>query len=157
MNLEPGHGYIIRIVATNESNFQAGSDPIRVTTRPSTSADFLSEHIKLGEDDDGEEQKGVIPVVRPFKTPVEPVATVPAAPAMTREHSNSLSQQKRVGTGKKQTSGAAEHILEDEPLESEGTLRELTEQLDKLRDENDKIEIQINDEEEDFKVTQATL
>jgi len=156
MNLEPGHGYIVRIVTTNESNFQAGSEPIRVTTRPSTSADFLSEYVKLDEDDD-EEQKGAAPIIRPLKTPLEPVATVPSAPAMAREHSNSLSQQKRVGTGKKQTTGAAEHILEDEPLESEGTLRELTEQLDKLRDENEKIEMQIKDEEDDFKETQASL
>lgn len=154
-NLEPNKGYIIRIVTTNESNFQASSDAIRVTTKSAESADFLGGLVKSDEEEDQDEQKEVVPVIRPFKAPIEPAIPTPPAPAMAREHSNSVSQ-KRAAAAKRQ-SAPVEPTVFDEPLECEGTLQELTDQLDKLRDENEKIEKLLADEDEEFKESQASL
>ena len=156
-NLEPDKGYIIRLVTTNESNFQASSEPIRVTTKSAASADFLGSHLKADEEEDQDEQKDIIPVIRPFKAPIEPVPPVTTAPSMAREHSNSITQQKRVAAAKRQLPSTFEPVPTDDSFETEGTLRELTDQLDKLRDENEKIEKQIADEDEEFKEYQSSL
>lgn len=142
-------------MTTNESNFQACSDAIRVDTKSAASADFLGGHIKSDEEEQHEEQKE--PVIRPFKVPIEPAPPVAPAPAMAREHSNSISQQKRAAATKRQSAPNIDPSMDAEPLESEGTLRELTDQLDKLREENEKIENQLVDEEEEFKESQASL
>lgn len=153
-NLQPDKRYVIRIVTTNESNFQACSDAIRVDTKSAESADFLGGPLKSDE----EEHHDVhTPVIRPFKAPVESAPPAPPAPAMTREHSNSISQQKRAITAKRQSAPNVDPPMDAEPLEPEGTLRELTEQLDKLREENEKIEKQLVDEEKEFKESQISL
>jgi hypothetical protein len=82
-----------------------------------------------------------------------------AAPAMTREHSNSVSRHRRSEPGRRNSpaSGTAEQArAAQEAIDSQETIKQLTEKLDSLRRELEDMERQIQDEEQEF-VTQKAL
>jgi hypothetical protein len=148
--LQPDHGYVIRILAFNASNFLAASDQISVQTKPATSGDFFLSS-QDGETVTGEDTGG--PVVKPYKalfdTPSQTTTPV------QREHSSSVSQQKRQIPSRRHTQTGNPHAdpPPSQPVdtsESEATIRKLTEKLDKLREEKDGLDTQLRSEEEKF-------
>jgi hypothetical protein len=151
--LRPETNYIIRVIAVNPLNFEAKSEAIRVQTKPVSSKDFFQESLENGISPEIDET--VIPTIQPCKTVVDPAASLPAPPPMHREHSGSLSQQKR-GIGARRVSPA---VLQTDDYESahDGNISELTLKLDKLRSEIEISEADLTKEDEEYETSQASL
>ncbi|KAJ4358084.1 uncharacterized protein N0V89_002663 [Didymosphaeria variabile] len=159
-NLQPDHHYVIRIVTLNTANFQAPSVPIRLRTLPTESEQFYGTgpHKEIRDGAQGDDYNPT-PIIRPNKNLVDFIVPSITAPAMTREHSNSVSRHRRSEPGRRNSpaSGTAEQArAAQEAVDSQETIKQLTEKLDSLRRELEDMEKQIQDEEQEF-VTQKAL
>ncbi|KAL1612634.1 hypothetical protein SLS60_000863 [Paraconiothyrium brasiliense] len=160
-NLQPDHHYVIRIVTLNAANFQAPSIPIRLRTLPAESEQFYGtgpqKEIRDGAQGD---DYNPTPIIRPNKNLVDFIVPSTTAPAMTREHSNSVSRHRRSEPGRRNSpaSGTAEQArAAQEAADSQETIKQLTEKLDSLRRELEDMEKQIQDEEQEFIMQKALL
>jgi hypothetical protein len=150
---------VVRIVTLNSSNFQAPSVPIRLRTLPANSDQYYNPNApKELQAPNNDENYTPTPIIRPNKSLAD-VATPFVAPAMTREHSNSISRR-RPDTGRRnspasQTLEQARSALES--TDSNDSLRQLTEKLNNLRQDMDDMERQIQDEDQDFVTQKAIL
>ncbi|PSN67131.1 hypothetical protein BS50DRAFT_573876 [Corynespora cassiicola Philippines] len=160
-NLKPDTHYTIRIVTLNSANFQAPSVPIRLRTLPANSDQFYSttphKHDQEGADD---EDYNPTPIIRPNKNLVDVIIPPLVAPVMTREHSNSTSRVRRSEPGRRNSpaSHSTDHARSaqdaDDSMES---IKQLTEKLDSLRRDLEDVDKQMQEEEEEFRTSKASL
>ncbi|KAF2820172.1 hypothetical protein CC86DRAFT_374411 [Ophiobolus disseminans] len=160
-NLQPDHHYVVRIVTLNSSNFQAPSIPIRLRTLPADSDQYYnpsaSKEIQASNEDDSYTPT---PIIRPNKSLTDVTTPFVAPVVMTREHSNSTSRLRRPDMGRRnspasQTIDQARSAVE--ALDSNDSIRQLTEKLNSLRQELDDMERQIQDEDQEFVTQKAIL
>jgi hypothetical protein len=162
-SLRPGHSYTIRILAVNTNNFQAASAPIRITTHPASAGDYFEPeptNSAPSQDTPTNDDIPLVPVVRQYKAFLDgPAQNTP--PPVTREHSNSQSHgRKSLGGGRRSTPTSPGQDLPgfDDVEEDTGeTVLELTEKLELLRKETEDVEKQIEEEDDEFKASKATL
>ncbi|QDS70910.1 hypothetical protein FKW77_006390 [Venturia effusa] len=152
--LRPETNYIIRVIAVNPSNFEAKSEAIRVQTKPATSKDFFQESLEPGSTPESDDT--VIPTIQPCKMVADPAVALPTPPPMHREHSGSLSQQKR-GLGGRRPSPAVLAVDDHESAAYDGNISDLTSKLDKLRSEIEISEGDLTKEDEEYETSQASL
>lgn len=153
--LQPDHGYVVRVLAVNSTNFVAASDQISILTKDTTSNDFFSS-IHVGEPH-VDDPAG--PVVKPYKalfdtsTPSQP--TIP----MQREYSSSISHPKRTIPSRRhtQTGPSLFNHIPINGAESEEEIRKLTDELDIIREEKEALAIQVKSEEERFQTEYTQL
>ncbi|KAH0565805.1 hypothetical protein GP486_000797 [Trichoglossum hirsutum] len=175
--LKPDHLYNIRVVAANAHNFQAPSRLIRLRTEgrkrlrtESTTGGSIAgyEHdqsVGLG-GESGSESPGIL-AHGPYLEP--PTQTLVAQP-MAKEHSGGHHQGRRHGLGRKNspTHMTAEstpshlnhpsHIdLPTGQANSSQSIEQLTEILENFRRETEDIENQLNQAEEEYESTRASL
>lgn len=146
--LQPDHGYVIRLLAFNAANFAAASDQISIQTKPAASSDFF---FSLHDGEAAAAEDSVGPIVKPYKALFDTPSQT--ATPIQREHSSSLSQQKRQMPSRRHTQTGPPADPVPQPVdvsESEETIRTLTEKLDRLRDEKDNLDAQLKVEEEKF-------
>jgi hypothetical protein len=159
--LQPDHHYVVRIVTLNSSNFQAPSVPIRLRTLPADSDQYYSANpskdIQAPNEDEG---YNPTPIVRPNKSLAD-VTTPFTAPVMTREHSNSTSRMRRPEVVGRRNSPASQTLDQArsamEAVDSNDSIRQLTEKLNSLRQDLDDMERQIQEEDQDFHTQKAVL
>jgi predicted nucleic acid-binding Zn-ribbon protein len=159
-DLKPGTNYIIRVVATNPLNFEAKSEPVHVQTRAATTQDFFRK--RDGHDQNAEQEAAkneAVPTVRSYKLLGDASVTIPAAPAMNREHSGSISQPRKSMGGRRVSAAAhSGHSSGAQDRDaSEETVRELTAKLDKLNQEIEASKEDISKEDEEFLDQQGGL
>ncbi|KZM28073.1 uncharacterized protein EKO05_0003772 [Ascochyta rabiei] len=156
-NLLPDHHYTLRVVTFNASNFQAPSAPLRLRTLPADSDQYYAAsppsttHAAAApaSASASADDANPTPIVRPNKSLAD-VATPFAAPAMTREHSNSTSRARRPDMARR---GSPASLTADDAraaADSNDSIRALTEKLDALRRDLDDMDRQIQDEDHDF-------
>lgn len=153
-NLLPDHHYTIRIATLSSSNFQAPSLPIRLRTLHAETDHFYNpahQRDQHAPTDDADFTP--TPIIRPNKSLPDVVAPF-VAPAMTREHSNSISRRR---PDMARRNSPASHTSAQDALEGTDTIRQLTEKLDALRRELDDMERQIQDEDQEFVTQKAIL
>jgi predicted nucleic acid-binding Zn-ribbon protein len=130
-----------------------------VQTKHASANDYFHEPPENDDNDQAKAAGGIIPTIEPYKGLLEPAVAPPAAPAMAREHSNSVSQ-KRALAARRQSPATSNELPKEDVLgveESESMLRSLTDQLDKLRDETEKVDKHIQDEEVDYQKNHTRL
>lgn len=101
---------------------------------------------------------------------VEPASLAITTPTMAREHSGGHSHLKRLGnirrnspasTGADQTNPLPSRIGDgddsDDPQDAEQTVRQLTETLEALREENEQVERQIGEEDAEYEASRASF
>ncbi|KAF2017657.1 hypothetical protein BU24DRAFT_490783 [Aaosphaeria arxii CBS 175.79] len=159
-NLKPESHYTIRIVTLNSANFQAPSDPIRLKTLPSSSQEFFNAgpHKEAGDGNEDDEWNQT-PIIRPNKNLAEIIPPL-VAPAMTREHSNSISRARRSEPGRRNSPASQtteQARAAQESADSMDSIKQLTEKLDALRREIDDVEKQMQEEDEEFQTSKACL
>ena len=145
----------------NPLNFEAKSEPIHVQTRSESSQDYLQKpHTQEQNTDNDAVDSETIPCVQPYKTLVDPSASLPTPPPMHREHSGSISQQRKVlGARRISPAVAPGHQLGDceESDEGEGTVSELNAKLDRLNSEIESTKDDLGKEDEEFQSNQSAL
>ncbi|KAF1966658.1 hypothetical protein BU23DRAFT_517729 [Bimuria novae-zelandiae CBS 107.79] len=160
-NLQPDHHYIIRIVTLNTANFQAPSVPIRLRTLPAESEQFYCTAAQKEARDGAQgDDYSPTPIIRPNKNLVDFIPPSITAPALTREHSNSVSRHRRSEPGRRNSPAsmtADQARSAQEAADSQETIKQLTEKLDGLRRELEDMEKQIQDEEQEFNTQKAIL
>ncbi|KAI9689969.1 MAG: hypothetical protein M1822_009851 [Bathelium mastoideum] len=158
--LKPEHYYNVRVVAVNSSNFSAASCPIRVKT--SSGDRFESPEIDLVEPGNVENGPNQPPKIQQYKLLNTSIPS-PVAPSMTREHSGSQSQVRRMTATRRNSPATAMHEQSGSPTERRGScanvesLQQLTEKLEGLRRETDEVEKQLAEEEEEYNATRQNL
>ncbi|PNS19474.1 hypothetical protein CAC42_7318 [Sphaceloma murrayae] len=154
-NLIPDHNYVFRIVAINSHDFKAASEPIRVRTKPAISNDFYGSAQAAAEPRDGATLPPG-PIITPFKTLPDSLASPTSAPLMARETSNGPSTIKRTIMPRRPSPAtfinemhatSAEDFLASPGLE--GTQQQLTERLEEIGKEIAEAERQILEEEQE--------
>jgi hypothetical protein len=150
--LQPEHGYVIRVLAVNSSNFMAASDQISVQTKSASSDDYFSPLID-GEHISGEDSIG--PVVKPYKALFDTPSHTPTL--VQRENSNPSQQKRQVPSRRQTQSGPPTEAASKPETESDETIRQLTEKLDKLREEKENLDSQIQSEEEKYRLDHDNL
>ncbi|KAF2664021.1 hypothetical protein BT63DRAFT_460320 [Microthyrium microscopicum] len=153
--LLPDRGYVIRVAAVNGLNFSDNSEPLQIHTKPASSRDFFRE---IGQDGNDDPVSGIS--IRPYKALLDTLSGSQAPTPMQREHSGSLSQKRNAP--RRQTQSAPSIIdLHSHPIptlpESEDSIRELTEKLDRIRADTDQHESQMRSEEEKYQAEYETL
>lgn len=166
--LRPNHLYNVRVVATNGANFQAQGTLIRVRTGSETEDTATStltsgNHAGSNTGSSGNESAGIC-AVGPH---IEPA---PFTPPMTRELSGGHTHIKRSGNVRRSSpatggndqgpstpgrTGAVEDSTDTQ--ESEQTVRQLTETLEALRQENEELEKQIVEEDEEYEASRSAM
>jgi len=159
--LRPDHGYVVRITAINSSNFSSTSIPLFIQTKPETSGDYFAAPTHHSDSSLDDPLTGVS--VRPYKALLDTLVSSSSAIPMQREHSGSVSQQqKRNASARRQTQTA---LAAPDPLtepfpdlpESEDTIKDLTDKLDKLRTETEQFDTQMSLDELKFREDHDTL
>ncbi|KAF2753157.1 hypothetical protein EJ05DRAFT_227101 [Pseudovirgaria hyperparasitica] len=153
-NLQPDRNYTIRIVVLNNVGFRAFSTPINVRTLSISSGEYINgsqqKEEPLVAEDDGYAPAPVVQASRAFS---EAFSSTTLPPAMTREHSNSISRSKRSDTARC-TSGDVPLTKSKEP---EQKMQHLQERLECLRMDIEREEMQIEKEDREFVATKETL
>ncbi|KZF22027.1 hypothetical protein L228DRAFT_247638 [Xylona heveae TC161] len=167
--LKPDTFYVVRVIATNPSNFQTPSPLIRLKTwRNKEGPDhLLPGALCTGEKSNSTPSAGdESPGVKAHGTTLETATAVPTAPLITRDQSVTSLPSKRLGVSRRQSpantsldqSSTAQVGLEPEPeSESEHTVQELTEVLEGLRKEQEESDKQAGEEEEEFQKGKSAL
>ena len=168
--LRPGHLYNVRIISTNASNFQAQGALIRLRTAPErdepvTPMSRRGSHGTLNNGNAGGEVPG-----SSAGPHVEPASLAITTPAMTRELSGGHSHLKRSANVRRNppaitavdptvplSSRTGDGNESDEPQDTEQTVRQLTETLEAIRQENEQVKRQIVEEDAEYEASRATL
>ena len=154
--LKPNTGYVVRVRAISQANFEISSDPVHVQTKSATANEYFHDH---ADDERTRSAGGVFPTIEPYRNGIESVAANSVATAMTREHSGSVSQKRNIPARRQSPARAADRQKDDgwSAAEAEDILKTLTDNLDKLRDETDRVGKHIDDEEDEFQKAQSKL
>ncbi|KAI9761330.1 MAG: hypothetical protein M4579_001120 [Chaenotheca gracillima] len=174
--LKPDHFYAVRVIAVNTNNFLAGSSTLRLKTYPqSEGLSATGPPFAILKDDDevgisgSRLKRADSGGVRLHSSTVEASASNPVHPPITREHSGSFAQGRKVAVGRK---GSPAHPIVDPTTSSQDrpndesfsndhettqTLRHLTEKLEGIRRETIEVQHSIWKEEEEFNVQRDAL
>lgn len=158
-HLKPDHSYTIRVIALN-ANFQSASNPIRFTTLSASSHDLFDCADGAGgadEDDDDDRP----PAVKPCKTLFEPNTQTAAPTPMAREHSSSISQKQRSPQARRispilsNTDAIVSH--QQDSADIKGNVKELTDELERIRKDLEDAENQERVDAEDYEKQKTEL
>lgn len=146
--LAPGLCYTVRVVAINNQNFQAASDPIRAQT-----SRIIPEEDSYDGGVDKAPKVATAPVVVPYKGPHEGLISPITAPSMSREHSSNNSQDRRNNASAKAVQTTLRGSSDDEGItghDVQHAVHGLTARLNELRRENDEMQRQDKEDERQF-------
>ncbi|EXJ86886.1 hypothetical protein A1O3_03840 [Capronia epimyces CBS 606.96] len=142
-NLIPGHIYDIRVFCISAGTFQTPSAPLHVRLPGPSSTSSQ----------DGSSESG--PAVRAIPIRSAQTLTPLAAPAMTRELSGGQPMGRRGTTGRRPS--PANHVIEAQDGSSKGTedeldgdLAELSQRFQKVQQDIEAVEAQIQEEDKEF-------
>lgn len=141
-DLNPGLRYIIRVVATNASNYSAVSDTIRICTESAGQTESSRDV-----------NTGAQPSIIPCKGFGELSAANPVPPVIHREHSGSFS--KRGNTIRRNSPATSfEPQASETQVHSPDSVYELTAKLESTRKELEDMDRQEEEEEREFHAAQ---
>lgn len=151
-NLRPEHGYVIRIITAAAGGFFAPSDAIRLQTGCLHLEDGSTER----DIDPSEDQTQSHPVIRPIRSVSENSSTpVSSAPAMSREHSGSVSQQRRPQAARRSVPGLSTSDSQEDSASPD--VQALRNEHVRIIEETEQIKRQMDEEEVSFSQTQNDL
>ena len=144
----------IRIKASTHGKYHAMSEPLRIRTKATDSAD---------DGNDLERMPNGTPSIAPYKGAYEGLGIPLTAPPLVREHSGSLSQPRRRASLRKSSpspfaTGTDKHAADNHSSESsQAVIQSLTAKLNELRKEIEEQERQNVEEERQFQTEIVSL